>query len=167
MKGFLLLYIYINELHFVSSILSRRAYRNLQDDGFEEENKCSHYVEKVIQENSSLTLSSFTTASFGIYSSRIVHVPNWDCTSTYDENYEMQEPKLESFGYYDTLDLDDIVQRQYSLLPYPTVTINMLAEEKYYYEKTFEKTKRPYSKFHGIILEVLNHFLFKGKNKFM
>ena len=50
-----------------------------------------------------------------------------------------QNPNLE--GYYDTLTNEDIVQKQYSLLPYPTVTPEELEEEKSHYNGTNVITK--------------------------
>ena len=36
-------------------------------------------------------------------------------------------------GYYDTITDEDIVRKQYSLLPYPSVTAEQLEREKTYY----------------------------------
>jgi hypothetical protein len=44
-------------------------------------------------------------------------------------------------GYYDTLTNDDIVTKQYTLLPYPPVTTKQLEEESSHYNSTNLITK--------------------------
>ena len=74
--------------------------------------------------------------------------------------------KIEAFffGYSDTLTQDDIVQNQYSLLPYPAVSQESLTTEQYYY--TSNRGNEPLRVVFSYILENINHFLFKGNNDF-
>ena len=64
----------------------------------------------------------------------------------------------------DTLTQDDIVRNQYSSLPYPAVSKRELAVESQYY-KNKQKTT-PYNMIFAFTLESLNHYLYKGQNKF-
>ena len=65
----------------------------------------------------------------------------------------------------DTLTQNDIVRRQYELLPYPTVTKESIdALRKHYHNE--DKHNDPLSRVPGSDLETINHYLFKGKNDF-
>ena len=67
----------------------------------------------------------------------------------------------------DTISQDDIVRNQYSLLPYPAVRKDRFFHEQKYYTHEQSQNNRPYSISHALVLEHLNHFLFKGRNDFM
>ena len=65
----------------------------------------------------------------------------------------------------DTLTQNDIVRRQYELLPYPTVTKESIdALRKHYHNE--DKHNDPLSRVPGSDLETINHYLFKGRNTF-
>ena len=73
---------------------------------------------------------------------------------------------------YDTFTQSDIVRNQYSLLPYPAVSLEDLALEKAHYHNNIlplaygENRTTPYNIDFGMSLDAINHFLFKGKYNF-
>ena len=80
-----------------------------------------------------------------------------------------KEPKgLNPHRYYDFLTQDDIVRKQYSLLPFPPVSKHDLAIENMYYSqrKIGNNLVKPFSVVTAFTLESLNHFLFAGRNNF-
>ena len=79
----------------------------------------------------------------------------------------------ENVEEYDTFTQSDIVRNQYSLLPYPAVSHEDLTQEKSHYHSNVlpiiaygENRTTPFNIDFGMTLEAINHFLFKGKNKF-
>ena len=58
----------------------------------------------------------------------------------------------------------DLVQTQYSMLPYPAVTNKDLLMEKRYYSTM--KKRMPSVLYYTNTLENINHFLFQGKSNF-
>ena len=65
----------------------------------------------------------------------------------------------------DTLSPSDIVRKQYALLPYPAVTREEIDESKRHYKGTNRNV--PYMIAPHNELDVVNHFLYKGRNNFM
>ena len=55
------------------------------------------------------------------------------CFNQYLQIDGIKKSNLETMGYYDTITDEDIVRKQYSLLPYPSVTAEQLEREKTYY----------------------------------
>ena len=64
----------------------------------------------------------------------------------------------------DVTNLSDSVNEQYMSLPYRPVSSQTLKDESAYY--TLEKGNIPFQITPSLSLEALNHFLFKGRNKF-
>ena len=61
-------------------------------------------------------------------------------------------------------ELNDIVQRQYLMLPYPPFTERDLRNEEEYYQ--LPNNESPFLFSYLIQLEYINHYLFRGKNDF-
>ena len=72
--------------------------------------------------------SKYTTNSCGKFKSNHHY-----CTYQYLNMEEKPEGEVEPTFYYDTITYDDLVQTQYSLLPYPPITKEQLEREKMYY----------------------------------
>ena len=94
-------------------------------------------------------------------SARNIHTHT--CSELQNRNSEAYEEKL--FDNFDTLSQDDIVRKQYALLPYPAVS-----------RQDIERLRRHYNGNNrhvpGVVaphneLDVVNHFLYKGRNEFM
>ena len=89
------------------------------------------------------------------------------CTTTLiptSNGFRKNQPN--SFENGDTVTQNDIVRRQYELLPYPTVTKESIdALRKHYHNE--DKHNDPLSRVPGSDLETINHYLFKGINYFM
>ena len=62
-------------------------------------------------------------------------------------------------------ELNDIVQRQYLMLPYPPFTKQDLENEENYYQSSEDVPSLLFSFL--IQLEYINHYLFQGKNDFL
>ena len=74
------------------------------------------------------------------------------------------EDYFELHGYGDTTTQNDIVRNQYFSLPYPAVSRQDLIAEKLHY--TNKKSHIPFLATFAFALESLNHFLYKGLNRF-
>ena len=81
--------------------------------------------------------------------------------------------KNEEVEEYDTFTQSDIVRNQYSLLPYPAVSLEGLAHEKAHYHSNIlplmaygENRTTPYNIDFGMTLDAINNFLFKGEYNF-
>ena len=68
---------------------------------------------------------------------------------------------LSKIGSQDAL-LEDIVEIQYKKLPYPMITESQMREERAFYNKTTTPGKILETSIDND-LEIINHFLFKGK----
>ena len=166
MKTVLPFYIHFTQVYLTYSLFLTKLEITVQKTNLRRENNFSSYLDNLNENNDPFAANLFSTCKSIINLNEKENIYNPYCVSGYVEKDEKYEPNIKSSGYYDTLTKDDIVRSQYSLLPYPLVTKEMLAREKYYYENLFEKTKRPYRNNVGIHLEALNHFLFKGRNNF-
>ena len=62
-------------------------------------------------------------------------------------------------------EMNDIVQRQYLMLPYPPFTKRDLKNEEKYYQSSKDVSPLLFSFL--IQLEYINHYLFQGKNNFL
>ena len=62
-------------------------------------------------------------------------------------------------------EINDIVQKQYLMLPYPPFTKKDLENEEKYYQSSNRVS--PYLFSYLIQLEYINHYLFEGKNDFL
>ena len=71
---------------------------------------------------------------------------------------------LNSPAYLDSIIQDDIVQNQYSSLPYPAVSLNDIQIEQTYYYGNKQNT--PWKIYYAFTLENINHFLYRGSNTF-
>ena len=166
MKSIHPFYFYYIQLYLVYFVFSTDLQGHLIKSSLSEKIKFCSFLKYLEQENSLYATNLSSTNRFGIEFNGIENIRNQHCSSTYAKKKVIGEADLESSGYYETLTKDDIVQNQYSLLPYPSVTEEDLADEKYYYEKLFSKRRKPYYYNYGITLEALNHFLFEGRNNF-
>ena len=72
--------------------------------------------------------------------------------------------KMNLFGASDTLTEDDIVRNQYLSFPYPAVSKQEIAKERQYYKNKQNAT--PYNTKFALMLESLNHYLYKGEESF-
>ena len=76
-----------------------------------------------------------------------------------------QKTKTELSGNNEEhLEMNDIVQKQYLMLPYPQFTQNDLSDESKYYQSLERSTPSLFA--HLIQLEYINHYLFQGKQTF-
>ena len=64
----------------------------------------------------------------------------------------------------DTVTQEDIVKKQYTLLPYPEISQKEMKDTRNHYDSEFAHL--PYMSIVAQNLESLNHFIFKGKNNF-
>ena len=81
------------------------------------------------------------------------------------ENNSSEINKDVLFEDLDTLSQDDIVREQYEVLPYPAVTTEEIEGLRRHYNGNNRHVpyfSNPYNE-----LDVVNHFLFKGRNDFM
>ena len=90
------------------------------------------------------------------------------CDQVHIGNKENESKNLRPHRYYDFLTQDDIVRKQYSLLPFPPVSKHDLAIENMYYSKRKigNNLVKPFTAVTAFTLESLNHFLFAGRNNF-
>ena len=90
------------------------------------------------------------------------------CDQVHIGNKENESKDLRPHRYYDFLTQDDIVRKQYSLLPFPPVSKHDLAIESMYYSKRNigNNLVKPFTAVTAFTLESLNHFLFAGRNNF-
>ena len=90
------------------------------------------------------------------------------CDQVHIGNKENESKDLKPHMYYDFLTQDDIVRKQYSLLPFPPVSKHDLAIESMYYSrrKIGNNLVKPFTAVTAFTLESLNHFLFAGRNNF-
>jgi hypothetical protein len=76
----------------------------------------------------------------------------------------VEENNVKSVNIWDTLTHDDIVRKQYSLLPYPAVSDNDILRLRNHYSS--QDRHLPLFMAPSESLELLNHFLYKGRNNF-
>ena len=90
------------------------------------------------------------------------------CDQVHIGNKDNESKDLKPHRYYDFLTQDDIVRKQYSLLPFPPVSKHDLAIESMYYSrrKIGNNLVKPFTAVTAFTLESLNHFLFAGRNNF-
>ena len=91
------------------------------------------------------------------------HVFCCTCTQPQNKRPRINEGILNDKS--DTLSPSDIVRKQYALLPYPAVTREEIDESRRHYKGT--NSNFPYMIAPHNELDVVNHFLYKGRNKFM
>ena len=87
------------------------------------------------------------------------------CINSQSENVDLEEYNVNSVRYVDTLTQDDIVREQYALLPYPPVTESYIQNMKLHYNGDVRNIPS-YINIPVIVLEHINHFLYKGRNNF-
>ena len=85
------------------------------------------------------------------------------CSEIQNRNSEANEEKL--FDDMDTLSQDDIVRKQYALLPYPAVSRQDIEGLRRHYNSNNRDV--PFVVAPHNELDVVNHFLYKGRNDFM
>ena len=99
--------------------------------------------------------------------------PNKTKTSKTMKNYNgkcqkqtrmVKENDVKSGSIWDTLTQDDIVRNQYSLLPYPAVSNNDILRLRNHYSS--KDRDSPLFTAPSESLELLNHFLYRGRNNF-
>ena len=89
------------------------------------------------------------------------------CRDHYMQNETTHKNVSINIEYYDTLNTNDVVKEQYSLLPYPPIKKQDLEDEKNYYNSP-NGTNSVYPRhlaYDALKLENLNRILFKGKNR--
>ena len=94
-------------------------------------------------------------------SERNVH--NYECSELGNRNSEANEENL--FDDLDTLSQDDIVRKQYALLPYPAVSRQDIEGLRRHYNGNNRHV--PFVVAPHNELDVVNHFVYKGRNDFM
>ena len=72
---------------------------------------------------------------------------------------------MNSIAHLDRRNQNDIVQNQYTLLPYPAVTLEDIEDMKQYYNGN--RRHLPLTTHYVLTLERINHYLYAGKNNFM
>ena len=85
------------------------------------------------------------------------------CSEIQNRNSGANEEKL--FDDMDTLSQDDIVRKQYALLPYPAVSRQDIEGLRRHYNSNNRDV--PFVVAPHNELDVVNHFLYKGRNDFM
>ena len=90
-------------------------------------------------------------------------INTYKCVQIQNEAFEAN--KGMPFDKTDTLSQDDIVRKQYELLPYPSVTNEEIEELQKHYNG--HDRHLPYITYPINELDVVNHFLYKGRNNFM
>ena len=92
------------------------------------------------------------------------YFPRLLCVDLSQQYEPLYKDGLVNRGYYDTLNKDDIVRLQYSLLPYPPVTKGDLQDEKNHYDNN--NGTGSFDTYPQMSLETLSRLLFKEKNSF-
>ena len=87
------------------------------------------------------------------------------CVNVEKQNVSSYEYNWDPTNNGDSISEDDIVRNQYSLLPFPPVREDHFHKEKGHYSGS--ERNKPFVINPPIVLENLNHFLFKGGNNFM
>lgn len=90
-------------------------------------------------------------------------INSYKCVKIQNETSEENQGIL--FEKTDTLSQDDVVRKQYELLPYPAVTSEEIEELQKHYNGPDRHL--PYITYPTNELDVVNHFLYKGRNDFM
>ena len=90
------------------------------------------------------------------------HERTFSCLNTRSHN---ANEGIFSNNNEENLEMNDIVQKQYMMLPYPPFTETDLSEEEKYYKSSRRNTPNLFS--YLIQLEYINHYLFQGKRTFM
>ena len=104
--------------------------------------KCS-LISPAIQYYHATSIIRLFAPSKDLWGSRRKYVSNYrSCINhQYLQIEVIKTTNLDMTGYYDTLTAEDIVRKQYSLLPYPRVTREGLEREKMYYNASKFITK--------------------------
>ena len=80
------------------------------------------------------------------------------------QNDSIYKFNLSNGEYVDTINQDDIVRKQYALLPYPAVAPGTMQMEREHYAGNNKHIA--FSFYPSNTLEGFNHFLYKGRNQF-
>ena len=92
-----------------------------------------------------------------------VNIHTHACSEIQNRNSEASEDKV--VDDLDTLSQDDIVRKQYALLPYPAVSRQDIEGLRRHYNSNNRHV--PFFVAPHNELDVVNHFLYKGRNDFM
>ena len=106
----------------------------------------------------------FSTTEFSNESNGSSKANQYSCININRQNDIINAYGSDSPEYWDTITKDDLVRNQYLALPYPAVTENAIQKEQHHYNSN--KQNKPFPIYVPIILERINHFLFKGNNDF-
>ena len=109
---------------------------NLRDISFniyEVQTNFSPYSPKIQYYNAPSVIHQFISSKSLRNSGRKFQSSHCSCINQYLQIDVIKKRNLETMGYYDTLTDEDIVRKQYSLLPYPPVTTDQLEREETYY----------------------------------
>ena len=148
-------------LRFVININANILFENVLENQFEIKARVLSTYGSVRNENSSQKRNIFAIDYFEQDWNRPFKMNSKLCTFAFTliNKKQSDETRLS-----DTLTQDDIVRNQYSSLPYPAVSKRELAVESQYYKNKQNTT--PYNMIFAFTLESLNHYLYKGQNKF-
>ena len=148
-------------LRFVININANILFENVLENQFEIKARVLSTYGSVRNENSSQKRNIFAIDYFEQDWNRPFKMNSRLCTFAFTliNKTQSDETRLS-----DTLTQDDIVRNQYSSLPYPAVSKRELAVESQYYKNKQNTT--PYNMIFAFTLESLNHYLYKGQNKF-
>ena len=87
------------------------------------------------------------------------------CSEIYNRSLQSSNHKdVNVYGYSDSVSTNDLVKKQYSILPYPTVGYDTIRREHMYYLS--DNSNYPISSHYSLKLEYLNHYLYQGQNNF-
>ena len=148
-------------LRFVMTINANIQFENFLENQFEIEARVLSTYGNRRNENSSLKRNIFAIDYFKQDWNTPFKMNSRLCTFAFTL---LDKKQSEETMLSDTLTQDDIVRNQYSALPYPAVSKRELAVEWQYYKNKQNIT--PYYMIFAFTLESLNHYLYKGQNKF-
>ena len=148
-------------LRFVININANILFENVLENQFEIKARVLSTYGNVRNENSNQKRNIFAIDYFEQDWNRPFKMNSKLCTFAFTL---INKTKSDETRLSDTLTQDDIVRNQYSSLPYPAVSKRELAAESQYYKNKQNTT--PYNMIFAFTLESLNHYLYKGQNKF-
>ena len=103
-----------------------------------------------------------SSSDFTLRINSLKHLQSVKCNDLNTQESIEDTENESNFAQYDSISTDDIVRKQYKMLPYPPVPEEKLLKERQHYMKK----NYPFSIFYEMVLESLNYYLYKGNAKF-